>query len=140
MKRIKKKNILFEERVSSDMPIPKEIMTLHKIFIKNGFQLFVVGGAVRDTLLNKTIKDYDLATDAPAETVEKMLNNSNIKTIGTGAKFGVINAFIGEEEYEIATFREDGFNSDEDDFNDFKKFLKSLNNGSLENFENNLMK
>lgn len=105
--RIKKRNIIFEERVKSNMPIPKEIQQLYRLFVKNGFELYVVGGAVRDTLLGKPIKDYDLATDAQPDKVEQMLANADIRTIGTGAAFGVINAFLGDEEYEIATFRED---------------------------------
>jgi len=109
--RIKKKNILFEERVKSNMAIPKEIKHLYNLFRKNGNELYVVGGAVRDTLMGKPIKDYDLATDAPPETVEKMLKNAGIRTIGTGAAFGVINAFVNGEEYEIATFREDIYNT-----------------------------
>lgn len=110
--RIKKKDIIFEERVKSSLPIPKEVRQLYNLFVKNGFELYVVGGAVRDTLLGKPIKDYDLATDAPPDTVEKMLSNAGIKTIGTGAAFGVINAYINDEEYEIATFREDSKEGD----------------------------
>jgi tRNA nucleotidyltransferase/poly(A) polymerase len=105
--RIKKKDLIFEERIKQSMPVPKEVLTIHAIFKRNGFKLYIVGGAVRDTLLNKEIKDYDLATDAPPTKVESMLADAKIKTIGTGASFGVINAFIGGEEYEIATFRED---------------------------------
>jgi len=138
--RIKKKNILFEERVKSNMAVPNEVKQLHSLFVKNGFQLYIVGGAVRDTLMGKPIKDYDLATDAPPETVEKMLKSAEIRTIGTGAAFGVINAYVNDEEYEIATFRSDGFDSDEDELKKFKDYLKSLNNGSFEKFENNLMK
>lgn len=105
--RIKKKDLLFEERVKSQMSVPKEIKQLHDLFSKRGFKLYIVGGAVRDTLLDKPIKDYDLATDAPPTKVEDMLKKANIKTIGTGAAFGVINAYMNDEEYEIATFRED---------------------------------
>lgn len=105
--KIKKKNLIFEERIKQAIPVPKEVLIIHDLFKRNGFKLYIVGGAVRDTLLNKPIKDYDLATDAPPDTVENMLMNAKIKTIGTGAAFGVINAFIGNEEYEIATFRED---------------------------------
>tara|TARA_R110000796_G_scaffold134681_1_gene250464 strand:- start:2483 stop:3625 length:1143 start_codon:yes stop_codon:yes gene_type:complete len=105
--RIKKKNILFEQRIKSNMLVPSEVKQLHSLFVKNGFNVYIVGGAVRDTLMGKPIKDYDLATDAPPETVEKMLKTAGIRTIGTGAAFGVINAYVNGEEYEIATFRED---------------------------------
>lgn len=138
--RRKTKQLFFEQRIKSNMVIPKEIRQLHSLFIKNGFELYIVGGAVRDVLLKQPIKDYDLATDAPPTTVESMLKKVGIKTIGTGAAFGVINVFMGDEEYEIATFRSDEFDSDDTKLENFKSYLKSLNNGSFEKFQNSLMK
>ena len=105
--RIKKRDLLFEERVKSNMNLPREIYMLFNTFTKAGFELYVVGGAVRDTLMGKTPKDYDLATNALPEKVVEILNKEGVKTIGTGAAFGVINAFVNGEEYEIATFRSD---------------------------------
>ena len=110
--RIKKKNIIFEHRVKSKMVVPKEVKQLYNLFKKEGFKLYIVGGAVRDTLLDKEIKDYDLATDALPDTVEGILKNAGIRTVATGKSFGVINGYINDEEYEIATFREDGESSD----------------------------
>jgi len=110
--RIKKKNIIFEHRVKSKMVVPKEVKQLYNLFKKEGYKLYIVGGAVRDTLLNKEIKDYDLATDALPDTVEGILKNAGIRTVATGKSFGVINGYINDEEYEIATFREDGESSD----------------------------
>jgi len=104
--------VLFDQRVKSNLPIPKEVMVIYNIFIKNGHELYIVGGAVRDTLISKPIKDYDLATDATPDIVEKLMAANNIRTIATGEQFGVINAFIGDEEYEIATFREDSLEGD----------------------------
>lgn len=138
--RIKKKNILFEDRVKHSMPIPKEVLELHAIFKRNKYELFIVGGAVRDVLLSKPIKDYDLATDAVPDVVEKILKQAKVRTIATGKSFGVINAYINDEEFEIATFRTDQFDSDEVKFKNFKSYLKSLNDGSFEKFETNLMK
>jgi tRNA nucleotidyltransferase/poly(A) polymerase len=111
--RIKKKNILFEERVKSNMPIPKEIKQIYKIFVKSGFELYVVGGAVRDTLLNKPIKDYDLATDARPEQMVRMFNANNIKNVPVevGGKQAVVNVHMNDD-YEIATFREDSKEGD----------------------------
>jgi tRNA nucleotidyltransferase/poly(A) polymerase len=40
------------------MQLPKDILTIKDIFKANGFQLFVVGGAVRDAVLGKTPKDF----------------------------------------------------------------------------------
>jgi tRNA nucleotidyltransferase/poly(A) polymerase len=77
------------------------------VFKKNGYKLYVVGGAVRDALLGKTPKDFDLATDAVPDTVEEMMNDAGFKTLPTGKAFGVINVFTDQGEYEVATFRND---------------------------------
>ena len=61
--------------------IPSDIKKLHKLFKKNGKQLYVVGGAVRDAILGKSPKDFDLATDAKPEEVIKIAKNKGIKVI-----------------------------------------------------------
>lgn len=94
-------------RFKYDIHIPEDILQIAKVFKSNGFKLFVVGGAVRDSLLDKPIKDYDLATDAKPDTVEKIMKKAGFKTLPTGKAFGVINVFTDSDEYEIATFRED---------------------------------
>ncbi len=127
-----------EKRIKFDIPIPKDILEIKDIFKKNGFKLYVVGGAVRDALLGKTPKDYDLATDAVPDKVEAMMAKGGLKTLPTGKAFGVINVFTDMGEYEIATFRSDQYKGD--DLEGFKNYLKSLNNGSYEEFINKLMK
>lgn len=96
-----------EARVKLDMPIPSDIKQIKDIFVKNGYKLYVVGGAVRDAILGKSPKDYDLATDANPDTVENMMQKAGLKTLPTGKAFGVINVFTDQGEYEVATFRED---------------------------------
>jgi tRNA nucleotidyltransferase/poly(A) polymerase len=96
-----------EKRIKFDIPIPKDILEITNVFKKNGFKLFVVGGAVRDALLGKEPKDYDLATDAVPDQVEEIMAKAGFRTLPTGKAFGVINVFTDMGEYEIATFRED---------------------------------
>lgn len=107
IKQILREDIIREERVQMNMPIPDDIRQIKDVFVKNGHKLFVVGGAVRDALLGKTPKDYDLATDAVPDKVEDMMADAGFKTLPTGKAFGVINVFTDSDEYEIATFRED---------------------------------
>ncbi len=125
-------------RVKMDMPIPSDIIDIKNVFVKNKHKLYVVGGAVRDAILGKTPKDYDLATDAEPDKVEQMMAKAGFKTLPTGKAFGVINVFTDQGEYEIATFREDQYK--DGDLEGFKKYLKSLNNGSYENFLSKLTK
>lgn len=107
IKQILREGLILEQRIKFDLAIPSDIQQIKDVFKQNGFKLYVVGGAVRDALLGKTPKDYDLATDAVPDKVEEMMAKANFKTLPTGKAFGVINVFTSEGEYEIATFRED---------------------------------
>ena len=107
IRKILREGFIREDRIKKDIPVPEDIRKIKDIFIKNGYKLFVVGGAVRDALLGKTPKDWDLATDAVPDKVEEMMNAAGLKTLPTGKAFGVINVFTDDDEYEIATFRKD---------------------------------
>ena len=107
--------------------IPSDIKKLHKLFKKNGKQLYVVGGAVRDAILGKSPKDFDLATDAKPDEIENIAKSGGLKSIPTGKAFGVVNVLVGSNEYEIATFRKDigkGRRPDAVDFTDIKGDVK----------------
>ena len=67
----------------------------------HGHQALFNGGCVRDRLRGKTPKDYDIATSATPEQVQKLFP----RTVLVGAQFGVVVVVDGEENYEIATFR-----------------------------------
>jgi putative nucleotidyltransferase with HDIG domain len=66
-----------------------------------GFAAFWVGGCVRDFLLGREPKDFDIATDARPDQVEKLFR----KTIPVGKKFGVIIVVEGGQQFQVATFR-----------------------------------
>ncbi len=68
-----------------------------------GFIAFFAGGCVRDNLLGRKPKDYDIATDAFPEEVEALFP----KTLPIGKAFGVIAVVVGKETVEVATFREE---------------------------------
>jgi len=107
IKQVLREGLILEERIKFNIPIPEDILQIKNAFQKNGHKLYVVGGAVRDALLGKTPKDYDLATDAVPDKVEQMMKEAGLRTIPTGKAFGVINVFTDQGEYEIATFRSD---------------------------------
>ncbi|MFT7580760.1 MAG: tRNA nucleotidyltransferase/poly(A) polymerase [Myxococcota bacterium] len=69
-----------------------------------GHQAVFAGGCVRDALLGRVPKDYDIATDAVPETVIGCFE----RTIPIGLQFGVIQVHHGEHTYEVATFRTEG--------------------------------
>lgn len=101
--------LLKEEKIPFNMPIPKDILLINDVFKKHGFKSYLVGGAVRDALLGKTPKDFDIATNAlPDKVIEILKPQSFVKNIlETGKSFGVINVITDSDEYEIATLRED---------------------------------
>ena len=66
-----------------------------------GYQAYVVGGAVRDLLLEKTPKDFDVATDATPEEVRRVFRRSRI----IGRRFRLVHVMFGEEVVEVSTFR-----------------------------------
>jgi len=69
-----------------------------------GYEAFFAGGCVRDMLLQKTPQDYDLATNARLEEIQRLFP----QTIPVGAQFGVILVVVEVEPFEVATFRHDG--------------------------------
>jgi len=68
-----------------------------------GFTAYFAGGAVRDKLLGRAPKDYDIATNALPEKIEEIFP----KTVPVGKAFGVIMVVQNGIETEVATFRED---------------------------------
>ena len=75
-----------------------------------GFECFVVGGYLRDTLLGRATFDIDLATSATPEDVMRSL--SRYVVIPTGLRHGTVTVLTTDGSIEITTFREDGMYSD----------------------------
>ena len=102
--------LITEAETKLKVNVPSDILDLYKLFKKNGKELYVVGGAVRDALLGKKPKDFDLATDAfPAEVID-MVTKAGYSTTGeVGHQFGVVIVNVPSDPagVEIATFRED---------------------------------
>lgn len=92
------------------MNLPLDVkMILNKLNDK-GFESYVVGGCVRDTLLGKTPKDWDICTNAKPEDTMAVFKGYNI--IPTGLQHGTITVMVNNEGYEITTYRVDGDYSD----------------------------
>jgi poly(A) polymerase len=86
---------------------PSEVKKIFQVFLKNGDEIKLVGGSVRDLLLNKKLNDFDFATKfLPQETLE-ILKKNKIKAVPTGVKFGTITAVVNGKNFEITTLRKD---------------------------------
>ena len=73
---------------------------------ENGHSAFVVGGCVRDFILEKEPHDWDICTDALPEQVMQIFGEKNV--IPTGIKHGTVTVLIGNDNYEVTTYRIDG--------------------------------
>jgi len=98
------------------MELPPAVLELSVAFEDAGFQLFVVGGAVRDAVMGVTPHDFDLATNAtPDQVTNIIVSMVRYDLDEVGRSFGVIRARLREQfqrinelcEFEIATFRQD---------------------------------
>lgn len=74
----------------------------------NGYEAYVVGGCVRDSLLGKEPIDWDICTNATPDIIANMFH----KTIKIGQRFGTIKVVLDDGDYEITTFRSEGIYSD----------------------------
>lgn len=75
---------------------------------EHGFEAYLVGGCVRDLIMNLPPKDFDIATSAKPEEIIKLFS----KTIEIGKAFGVITVIENNHNFEVATFRSEGPYSD----------------------------
>ncbi|MGL4849514.1 MAG: CCA tRNA nucleotidyltransferase [Clostridium sp.] len=81
--------------------IPSNVQFIIDTFYNNGFEAFIVGGCIRDSLLGLIPKDYDIATSAlPEETIQLFE-----KTIPTGLQHGTVTVVLENEGFEVTTYR-----------------------------------
>lgn len=87
------------------MNIPKEIKLALDLLTNNHYEAYVVGGAVRDYLLNKKPSDYDITTNATPDEIMTIFKGYQI--IDQGLKHGTVMVIINRKLVEITTFRVD---------------------------------
>lgn len=79
-----------------------------EILRKNGYESYIVGGAVRDFVIGQVPHDIDFATNATPDEIENVMKKAGVFTTDVGKKFGTIVAYLDGEEFEITTYRKDG--------------------------------
>ena len=92
------------------LSLPQNVKTVIEILEKNGYEAYIVGGCVRDELLGRTPKDYDITTSAIPEQVKKVFRDYRV--IDTGIRHGTVTVIVNGESFEITTYRKDGAYSD----------------------------
>jgi poly(A) polymerase len=98
------------------LPHPRVIDALARVFAGRGRRLYLVGGAARDALLGRPVRELDFTTDARPDEIKQLVRRSGVADIYTvGEKFGTIGAiFRGEGpgeplHAEITTFRSERY-------------------------------
>lgn len=90
--------------------IPENVKEILKHLNESDKQAYVVGGAVRDILCDKKPHDWDITTNASPQEVMRLFSGYNC--FPSGIEYGTVTVYIGNEGYEITTFRKDGSYSD----------------------------
>lgn len=98
--------------INSKILLPTTVMKIINAFYTHGVSAFLVGGCVRDMLVNQIPKDYDFCTPASTKEITKVLRKNNIPFHNRYEQYGTIVARIEDEEFEITTYRKESDYSD----------------------------
>ena len=91
-----------------NIKIPNEVNNILETLFDAGYEAYVVGGCVRDSILGKDPDDWDITTNALPMQVKALFR----RTVDTGLQHGTITVMKGNTGYEITTYRTDGTYSD----------------------------
>lgn len=89
--------------------IPRRVKRFAHVFAAAHHELSIVGGAVRDSLLGRTVSDYDFATSATPDEVQQLFRH----TIPTGIQHGTVTVLFERHQFEVTTYRVDGTYNDQ---------------------------
>ena len=108
MKLKKYNQFITENKISTEIPLPNDIIEISNAYIKAGKDIFLVGGAVRDFIQGIEPKDYDLVTNALPNESKEILKGFKVSD-EQGKNFGVLRVYTKDEPegYEIASYRRD---------------------------------
>ncbi len=90
--------------------LPQKVKFIFEKLQSNGFEVYAVGGCVRDSIMGKEPKDWDFTTSATPDEICKVFDD--YKYFDIGKKFGTISVINNDETFEITTFRGEGEYSD----------------------------
>lgn len=91
--------------------IPKEAICIIETIEKAGYEAYIVGGCVRDLLMNRTPHDWDITTSAKPEQIKEIFK----RTYDTGIKHGTVTVILNNAHFEVTTYRIEG------EYKDFRR-------------------
>ena len=84
--------------------MPEAAKYIIETLTQNGYEAYIVGGCVRDSILNKQPQDWDITTSATPEQTKSLFR----RTIDTGIEHGTVTVMMDKTGYEVTTYRVDG--------------------------------
>ncbi|HUW70105.1 MAG TPA: polynucleotide adenylyltransferase PcnB [bacterium] len=98
-----KKAIVYTEREHGidTLDVDPDAVRIVERLRHNGHAAYIVGGAVRDLILGRIPKDYDIVTDAEPPRIKKLFYRSRV----IGKRFRLVHVYVGPKIYEVSTFR-----------------------------------
>ena len=97
-----------ESREKGKFQIPGNAVRIIRQLENAGYEAYVVGGCVRDSLLGRTPNDWDITTSATPQQVKSVFHH----TVDTGIQHGTVTVLLNRESYEVTTYRIDGVYED----------------------------
>jgi poly(A) polymerase len=89
-----------EHRIEKGRLDPDAVRIIERLR-ENGHEAYIVGGAVRDLLLGRRPKDFDIVTDAQPARIKRVFRNSRV----IGRRFRLVHVYAGPKIFEVSTFR-----------------------------------
>ena len=89
-----------EHRIDKGRVDPDALRIVERLR-ENGHEAYIVGGAVRDLLLGRKPKDFDIVTDAQPPRIKRVFHNSRV----IGKRFRLVHVYAGPKIFEVSTFR-----------------------------------
>ncbi|MDR1212266.1 MAG: polynucleotide adenylyltransferase PcnB [Spirochaetaceae bacterium] len=89
-----------EHRINPES-VDKDAVYIVRCLQNQGHETYIVGGAVRDLMMGKIPKDFDIVTDANPSKIKKVFRNSRI----IGRRFRLVHVYFGPKIFEVSTFR-----------------------------------
>lgn len=86
------------------LQLPPKVTRIIHTLQANGYEAYAVGGCVRDMILGRAPDDWDITTSAHPQQVKRIF----LRTVDTGLAHGTVTVLLGEDGYEVTTYRIDG--------------------------------
>jgi poly(A) polymerase len=97
--------------------IDPEAIKIARRLRASGHHAYIVGGAVRDLMLGKHPKDFDIATDAQPNRIRRLFRNSRV----IGKRFRLVHIFFGENIIEVSTFRSEASENFQNEYGEIEE-------------------